>query len=137
MKTRSDTILIEPAQALYATLLVWLVRIGLLGMAGLFVPYATGWIQAAIPISRVPEFWSMDATAYAQEMGVSTGWGWVSSLGDSGVLAFAGTIFFPVAATIAALAAAAFFARHRVLTYSWIALAEGVVLVIASTGILA
>ena len=128
---------IEPAQLSYATLLVWLVRVGLVAMFVLFLPYAIGWVPAAIPIGDVPIYWSMDASTYARTVGVSTGWQWIHFLNDSGVLAFVGTILFPMAATIAALAAAAFFARERVAVYSLIALAEGVVLVVAATGVLA
>ena len=137
MNSGSGTNQIEQAQVSYATLLVWLVRVGLVGMAGLFLPYATGLVAAAVPIAEVPMYWSMDATSYGQAMGVSTGWGWVGSLADSGVLAFAGIILFPASATLAALAAAAFFVRQRIAVYPLIALAEAVVLVIAATGILA
>ena len=126
---------IEPAQLSYATLLVWLVRAGLIAMSGFFLVYATGWVPAAIPIGEVPAYWAMNASTYAATAGVPIGWQWIHYLGDGGVLAFVGAILFPVSATIAALAAAALFARHRVAVYSLIALAEAVVLVIAATGV--
>ncbi|MEE8441670.1 MAG: hypothetical protein V3S41_08120 [Spirochaetia bacterium] len=136
MKSSSQVNHIEPAQLSYATLLVWLVRYGLMVMFVFFLPYATGWVPAAIPIGEVPSYWTVDASTYAQAVGMAAGWQWVRFLGDSGVLAFVGTILFPMAATIAALAAAAFFARDRVAVYSFIALAETAVLVVAATGIL-
>jgi hypothetical protein len=136
MTTGSGANKIEAAQLSYATLLVWLVRIGIVGMAALFLPYATGWVSAAIPIGQVPMYWTMDAAHYGRAVGVDAGWGWLGSLADSGVLAFAGTILFPISATVAALAAAAIFLRHRLPVYSGIALAEAAVLVIAATGIL-
>jgi len=136
MNTSSGINPIEPAQLSYATLLVWLVRSGLVSMSVLFVVYAAGWVPAAIPIGEVSTYWAMDASTYAVTAGVPTGWQWIRFLDDGGVLAFLGAILFPVSATIAALAAAAFFARHRVGVYALIALAEAVVLVIAATGVL-
>jgi hypothetical protein len=105
-------------------------------MSVLFLLYATGWVPAAVPIGEVPAYWSTDASTYAHTIGVPTGWQWVHFLSDGGVLAFAGAILFPLAATIAALAAAVFFARDRVTIYALIALAEVVVLVVAATGVL-
>lgn len=137
MDPKSLTNQIEPAQLSYATLLVWLVRANLVAMSVFFLLYATGWVPAAIPIAEVPMYWTMSASTYASTVGVSTGWAWIHSLGDSGVLAFVGTVLFPVTTTIAALAAAVLFARDRVAVYSLIALAETVVLVIAATGIIA
>ena len=137
MDSRSQTNQIEPAQLSYAILLVWLVRANLVAMSVFFLLYATGWVPAAIPIGEVPMYWTMSASTYATTVGVPTGWQWIYSLGDSGVLAFVGTVLFPVTTTIAALAAAALFARDRVTVYSLIALAEAVVLVIAATGVIA
>ncbi len=137
MDSRSLTNQIELAQLSYATLLVWLVRVGLVVMSVFFLLYATGWVPAAIPIGEVPAYWAMDASSYARTVGVPTGWHWIHFLDDGSVLAFLGTILFPIASTIAAFAAAALFARNRVTVYSLIALAETVVLVIAATGIIA
>ena len=137
MDSRSRANQIESSQLSYATLLVQLVRVNLVAMSVLFLLYATGWVPAAIPIGEVPMYWTLSASTYATTVGVATGWQWIYSLGDSGVLAFVGTVLFPVTTTIAALAAAALFARDRVTVYSLIALAEAVVLVIAATGVIA
>lgn len=127
---------IETSQRSYATLLVWLVRVGLIVMGAGFLVYAAGWATAALPISSVPDFWNLDARTYAEATGFPTGWRWVEDLGDGAVLAFAGTLVFPLAATLAALGAAGFFARDRVRAYAGIAVSEAVLLCIAASGLL-
>lgn len=134
--TEHQTIQIDTSQRSYATLLTWLVRVGLVVMGTGFVVYAAGWVAASVPIGSVPDFWGLDAHTYAEATGFPTGWRWVENLGDGAVLAFAGTLIFPLSATLAALGAAAFFARDHVWEYAAIALSEAALLCIAASGIL-
>jgi hypothetical protein len=137
MAQRPGSHQIERAQEAYAEILSWLVRVGLLVMGVTFVLYAAEAIPAAVPISEVPASWGLDAHSYAELRGIEPGWSWVRNLADSGIIAFAGVVYFPVAAGIAVLGAAVLFARDRTYPYVVIALLEALVLALAATGWLA
>lgn len=140
MKTRShgggERPPIDPVQESYAALLVWFVRIALLGLFVSFALYATGLIPSTLDIAEVPDSWHLSAEAYAEATGGVTGWAWVRTLGEGRTLAFASLVLFPLGTLVMVTAATVLYLRNRVPAYAVITFLELIVLVVAATGVL-
>ena len=128
---------IEPTQLAFATMVSWVVRIGLMLLAAAFTIYVVGLIPSAVPIAEVPTLWHLDAVTYSYRTSHELGWAWISSLGTGDTLAFAALVLFPAGTMVVIAITAALYVRDRSLTYAWIALAEFLVLLTAASGILA
>ncbi len=127
---------IEPVQQSFASMLVWLVRIGLGLLFAMFVVYAAGLLPSRIPVSEVPELWHLGAAEYAQATSRELGWAWLESLGEGRMIVFAALVIFPAGAMILLAVTVVLYLRHDERAYALIALIEVVVLVVAATGLL-
>jgi hypothetical protein len=51
-----------------------------------FAAYLSGWLEPLVPITRLPELWSLPAEKYLAASGTPRGWGWLA-LVDRGDIA--------------------------------------------------
>ena len=127
---------IEPVQQSFASMLVWLVRIGLGLLFVTFVIYAAGFVPSAVPLAEVPELWHLGATEYAARTNLELGWGWLTAFDQGRTLVFAALVLFPTGTMVLIGITAVLYLRHKVPAYALIALLELIVLVVAATGLL-
>jgi hypothetical protein len=128
---------VEPVQQTFASMLIWLVRIGLGLLFVTFVIYAAGLVPSAVPLADVPDLWHLGATEYAAETDLETGWAWVRSLDQGRMLVFAALVLFPAGTMILIAVTVVLYLRQKVPAYALIALLELAVLVVAATGVFA
>jgi MFS superfamily sulfate permease-like transporter len=126
---------IEPVQAAYAKALGVAVLIGFVLLFAGFALYASGALPSVTSIGEVPELWHLSAGEFAAQTSQELGWAWVRGLGQGDQLAFATLIYFPAATLILVVLAGILYARHRIRSYAIIALLEGLVLLVAATGL--
>lgn len=65
-------------QLLYARLLDWGARVGLLALAAGFAVYVFGWASPQVPLEQLPQLWNLPAEQFLQRTGIPAGWGWLA-----------------------------------------------------------
>jgi hypothetical protein len=121
----------------YGVWLAWGTRLGLALLALGFIAYATGAVDAHVPIERLPELWTRPAPDVLREIGLRPGWGWAELLHRSDMLVVAG-IGILASCSIPCLAAVIpVFARRRERAFVAICVLQVAVLVLAASGLLA
>jgi hypothetical protein len=71
--------LVQPiAQLLYARLLDWGARLGLLALVAGFAVYVLGWRSPQVPLEQLPQLWNQPADIFLQRTGIAAGWGWLA-----------------------------------------------------------
>lgn len=136
-KERETTNRVEPVQRSFATMLSWLVRIGLGLLFVAFVLYAAGVVPSTVALDDVPSLWHLDAAAFTEETGREPGWSWLRSLNEGRTLVFAALVVFPFGAMALVAATVALYLRQKTPIYALLAGLEAIVLVVAATGLLA
>ncbi len=127
---------IDPVQEQYASLLLWLVRIGLVLMFAAFTAYIADVIPANLKPDQVVSLWHLSASEFAEATGAHLGWAWVASLPESSVLALAALVVFPLGTMLLIAIATILYLRERDRAFAAIAAAEAIVLTIAATGLI-
>ncbi len=127
---------IEPAQLSFASMLVWLVRIGLGILFVTFIVYASGLVPSVVTIADVPDYWHLSAEEYAERTNLEIGWAWVGDFEQGRTLVFAGLVFFPAGTMVLIGITVALYLRQKVPAYALIAFLELIVLIVAATGLL-
>lgn len=126
---------IEPVQLTFASILVWLVRIGLGLLFVTFVVYASGLVSSVVAIADVPDHWHLSADEYAELTDLEIGWAWLGTFDQGRTLVFAALVFFPTGTMVLIGITVVLYLRQKVPAYALIAFLELVVLIVAATGI--
>lgn len=135
---------IPQEQLLYARILAGGMYTGLGILLITFVVYISGAIAPAIPIDRLPEFWTMDVaqyldavnTRYVHHDHVLTGWAWVSAIEHGDYLNFAGIVVLSTVTIFCFLGILPTLFRKRDYAYATIAVLEIAILALAASGVL-
>ena len=127
---------VDPVQKGFASVLIWIVRIGLIIMTVSFVLYVSGSVRSSVAPDEVPDYWHLDSCEYRDAAGGHQGWQWMRDLGNGTTLAFAGLIFFPASIIVAVAIAAFLYLRHGVRRYAIISALLAIVLTVAATGVI-
>ena len=128
---------LDAAPQRYGLWLAWGTRLGLGLLALGFIAYATGAVDAHVPIERLPELWTRPAAEVLREIGLRPGWGWAELLHRSDMLVVAG-IGILASCSIPCLAAVIpVFARRGESILIAICALQIAVLVLAASGLLA
>jgi hypothetical protein len=114
----------------------WLVAIGLFLLFAMFVIYATGFVTSEVPISEVPDYWSLSASELAEVTGTRGGWGWIETIASGSTLALAALVFFPASTIVLIVIAGFLYLRNKVPAYAAICFFEAAVLLVAAAGII-
>jgi hypothetical protein len=135
---------ISQEQLLYARILAAGMYTGLGILLITFALYITGAVAPAIPIDRLPDFWTMDVARYLEAVNtqyvhhdhVLTGWAWVSALEHGDYLNFVGVVVLSTVTIICFLGILPTLLRKRDYAYTVIAVLEIVILALAASGVL-
>ena len=92
----------QPAeQLLYAKLLDWGTRVGMVALVLSFGAYVLGLVRPHVPLEQLAQAWSHPVGTYLQETASPTGWGWLA-LVQRGDKAFAALCLAEVAVVVLA-----------------------------------
>jgi uncharacterized membrane protein len=135
---------ISQEQLLYARILAAGMYTGLAVLLVTFVLYMSGAIAPAIPIDRLPDFWTMDVAQYLEAVNtqylhhdhILTGWAWVSALEHGDYLNFVGIVVLSMVTIICFMGILPTLIRKRDYAYTVIAVLEIVILALAASGVL-
>jgi hypothetical protein len=123
-----------PEQELYARLLEWGTRVGLLTMVLGFGASVFGWLKPQLPLERWPEFWSQPVASYLSLTHAPAGPAWIAILhrGDFGGLA--GVAILAGCSLPGLLALVPLYLRRGDKVYAALCLAEIAVMLLAASG---
>jgi len=124
------------AQRLYAALLDWGARLGLLMLVLGFALYVFGVLVPLVPLEQMPALWKQPAASYLAQTGTPTGWAWLA-------LAHKGDLFNLVGITLLAgcslpplLGSAGLYLKQRDWAMATICGLVAAVIVLAASGVL-
>ena len=128
---------VDDVQLIYASLLVWFVRIALIALFATFILYAAGVVGSAIDIADVPNRWHLSAGEYAVATQAEAGWSWLRLLDQGRTLSLAALVLFPAGTMVLTAVAVGLYIRSRLPAYAVITFLQVVVFAVAASGILA
>lgn len=131
-------------QMIYANVLEKGMLLGLAIMFVTFVLYAFGIVSPAVPLDRLPDYWSMSVTEYLDAIErdylnfgqTATGWIWVALLSYGDFLNFVGIAVLSGVTIVCYFVIVPLLWKSNDKIYAWIAIAEVFVLVLAASGLL-
>lgn len=127
---------VDEVQLVYASLLVWFVRIALVTLFATFILYAAGVVGSAIDIADVPNRWHLSAGEYAIATQTEAGWSWLGSLDQGRMLSLAALVLFPAGTMILTAVAVVLYLRSRLPAYALITFIQVIVFAVAASGVL-
>jgi hypothetical protein len=123
-------------QIVYADILFYGSWLGIFIMVITYFLYLGGIIEPYIPISKMPDYWSMPSDHFAHAADVPLGWGWMGLLGTGDFLNFIGIALLGALTIIGYLVLIRAYLRLKDTPFMLITLVEVLVLVLAASGIL-
>ncbi len=124
------------AQLLYAVLLDWGARFGLLMLVLGFALYVLGVLDPLVPVEQMPGLWSQPAASYLKQTGTPTGWGWLALLQKGDLLNLVGVALLTGCSLPPLLGVAALYLRQRDWPMAAICALIVAVIVLAASGVL-
>ena len=133
----SDNTEAQKAEAgLYATLLDWGARLGLLLLVLGFAAYMLGLTTPLVSLHDLPQLWNQPVAIYLAKTGTPTGWGWLAMLGKGDMLNLFGIAILAGCSIPPLLGLVSLYLQRRDYIYSGLCLAIVLVLVLAASGVL-
>ncbi|HJV68387.1 hypothetical protein [Ideonella sp.] len=130
----------RPAQAAeqlsYARWLEWGTRAGLGLLLLCFAAYLSGLLPSQVPVSRLPDLWSLPVGTYLQRTGTPAGWGWLALAAHGDIANLLGIALLAGCSLPPLLALVPLFASRGDRVYAGLCLAEVAVLLLAASGVL-
>ena len=123
-------------QLAYAQVLDWGMKIGFVMVVCTFALYVLGGVPPHIPVEQVPQYWSMPVNKYLQAANVHTGWSWLGLIGKGDFMNFLGIAFLSAVTIGCYLRILPMLIRGGDKIFSFIAILEVLVLVLAASGVL-
>ena len=123
-------------QLVYAGLLNWGMKIGMLMLLVTFAIYMTGMAKPHIPVEDLPNYWSMSVHDYVKATGAKTGWGWIEMAGKGDFMNFIGIAFLAGVTIVCYLRIFPILLKKGDKVYAILALLEVLILTLAASGIL-
>ncbi len=127
---------VPPEQVTYANLLYYGSWIGLAALVISYIIYMGGVMTPYIPISEIPDYWTMSVQDYVHAAGAPTGWEWLGMLKYGDFLNFIGIAFLAGLTILCFLSLLPSLVNKKDTAYFVIAIAEIIVLTVAASGIL-
>ncbi len=124
-------------QLRYARLLDWGARAGLLVLLISFAAYASGLLEAHVPLSRLPELWGHPVGRYLELTGAPTGWDWLALLHKGDVAGLLGIALLAGCSLPCLLALVPLYLRRGDRHYAALCVAQVLVVLLAASGWLA
>jgi hypothetical protein len=127
----------SPEQLAYADLLDLGMKIGLAGLVAAFLLYVSGLVAPQVPLTDLPQYWSLPVHDYLEKSGAPTGWGWAKLLGKGDYLNILPVAFLSTITIVCYARILPILHGKGDRTYAAIVVAEIVVLTLAASGLLA
>lgn len=125
-----------PEQLAYAKVLDWGMKIGFVMVVCTFAVYVLGVVPPHIPVEQLPQYWAMPVSKYLQATNVHTGWSWLGLIGKGDFMNFLGIAFLSAVTIGCYLRILPMLIRGGDKIFSFIAILEVLVLVLAASGVL-
>ena len=126
-----------PEQTLYARVLDWGSRVGLVVLVLSFAAYLSGLMASHVPPERLPELWIHPVGRYLELTQSPTGWGWLSMIHLGDMAGLLGIAILAGGSVACLLALVPLYAARRDRAFVAICPAEVAVVVLAASGWLA
>lgn len=130
----------RPAQAAeqlsYARWLEWGTRAGLGLLLLCFAAYLSGLLPSQVPVSQLPDLWSLPVGTYLQRTGTPAGWGWLALAAHGDIANLLGIALLAGCSLPPLLALVPLYASRGDRVYAGLCLAQVAVLVLAASGVL-
>lgn len=132
-----DKIAQPEEQLLYARLLDWGTRVGLVVLVSSFAAYALGLVAPQVPVERLPELWRHPVGRYLELSGAPTGWGWIAHLHRADVAGLLGIVVLASCSLPCLAALIPLSLRRGDRAFAVLCAAEIAVVLLAASGLLA
>lgn len=127
---------VTPEQLAYATLLDYGMKAGFAVLVGSFALYVLGIVPPLVPVSDLPNYWSMPVSQYLKATGVGTGWSWVNLVQHGDFLNFVGIAFLSAVTVFCYLRILPFPLKSKDKLFGSVVVIEVLVLILGASGIL-
>lgn len=132
----SETQRITEEQLTYAKILSIFRIIGLWMLVLTFIVYVFGIIPPMIALEEVSQYWGLSVNGYLARTDIQTGWAWLKMIKYGDIINFLPIAFLSFITIICYLVIMPIFFKKKDKVYTWIALIQILVLVLAASGIL-
>jgi hypothetical protein len=122
--------------SLYALLLEWGTRVGLVMLVVGFAAYVMGFVTPLVSLHDLPHLWNQPVAVYLQKTGTPTGWGWLALVGKGDVLNLVGIAILSGCSAPPLMGLVWLYLKRRDYVYAGICAAIVLVLVLAASGLL-
>ena len=134
MKPELDTVGQPVEQLLYARLLDWGARVGLLVLVLSFAAYMLGLVEPHVPMRQLPELWGHPVGRYLELTQSPTGWGWLALVHRGDVTGLVGIAMLAGCSLACLLALVPLYWRRGDRAFVALCLAEVAVVLLAASG---
>ena len=125
----------QPAeQLLYAKLLDWGTRVGMVALLLSFGAYVLGLVRPHVPLDQLPQVWSHPVGTYLQETASPTGWGWLALVQRGDVSGLVGIAILAGCSLVCLLAIVPMYLKRGDKAFAALCLAEVAVVALAASG---
>ncbi len=122
--------------SLYAVLLDWGTRVGLVVLVLGFAAYVLGVVAPHVSLEQLPQLWNQPVAIYLQKTGTPTGWGWLVHAGKGDIFNLFGIAILAGCSVPPLLGLIPLYLKRRDYAYAGICAAIVLVLVLAASGVL-
>ena len=122
--------------ALYALLLEWCTRVGLVALVVGFAAYVLGFMTPLVSLHDLPQLWNQPVAVYLQKTGTPTGWGWLALAGKGDMINLVGIAILSGCSVPPLLGLISLYLKRRDYVYAGICAVIILVLVLAASGLL-
>ena len=134
MKAEHETVEQPLEQLLYARLLDWGARLGLLVLVLSFAAYMLGLAESHVPMRQLPELWEHPVGRYLELTQSPTGWGWLALVHRGDVTGLVGIAILAGCSLACLLALVPLYWRRGDRAFVALCLAEVAVVLLAASG---
>ena len=134
MKAEHETVEQPLEQLLYARLLDWGARLGLLVLVLSFAAYMLGLAESHVPMRKLPELWEHPVGRYLELTQSPTGWGWLALVHRGDVTGLVGIAILAGCSLVCLLALVPLYWRRGDRAFVALCLAEVAVVLLAASG---
>jgi hypothetical protein len=120
----------------YAHLLDWGARLGVLALIISFAVYVFGILTPHVPLEQLPSVWNLPVSAYLQQTGTPTGWGWLALANKGDLSGLIGIAILAGCSIPPLLGLIPLYLKRRDYVYTVICAVVIAVLVLAASGVL-
>lgn len=123
-------------QVVYATILDWGMKLGLLGIIITFIIYLFGILPPYIPVEDLPRYWKLNVHKYLEVTGIQSGWTWLKLISKGDFLNFLSIAFLAGLTIICYLRILPIFIKKKDTPYVILTLLQVLILLLAASGLL-